>query len=364
MAPVRDQFEVRELGSEPSAAFASDNCAGVHPDVLEAVAGANDGYAASYGADGWTTRAEGHLRALLDCPHAEILFVYGGTGANVLCLEIAGAGATGVICTDCAHIETDECGAPERLLGTKLITVPTHDGKLTADDLVDALDARRMRGRSQVPRPVLSLTQATELGTTYSLDELSALRDVAHAHEMRVHIDGARIANAAVSLGVDMPALAAAAGIDVLSLGGTKNGMLFGEAVVCFRPDLARGARFLRKQITQTPPKLRYVAAQVSALFGTELWRSNAAHANRMAVHLAERLTLLPACVVSTPVHANAVFVRLPSPAMRQLANSFVFHTPDPLSSVVRFMTSWQTTVDEIDSLVHTLGCILRSTRP
>ena len=361
MAPVRDQHEVRDGDSEPSAAFASDNCAGAHPDVLAAIAEANGGYAASYGADSWTKRATGQLRRLLDCPDAEVLFVYGGTGANVLCLEIAGGGASGVVCADCAHIETDECGAPERLLGTKLVTVPTHDGKLVADDLIDTLAARRTPVHARVPSAVLSLTQATELGTTYGLDELRALGEVAHAHHMRVHIDGARLANAAVSLGVEMSTLVAAAGLDVLSLGGTKNGMLFGEAVVCLDPELAHGALFLRKQITQTPPKVRYIAAQVSALFGTDLWRSNAAHANRCALQLADKLMSLPDCVISTPVDANAVFARLPKWATEQLADRFAFHTPDPRnSSEIRLMTSWQTTADDIDSLIGALNSILR----
>ena len=225
--------------------FGSDNHAGAHPEVLAAIAAANTGTAPAYGTDEWTLRARDRLRALFACPQMEVLFTFSGTGANVLSLACALQPWEAALCSDVAHLHVDEACAPERLLGCKIVPVPSRDGKITPADLSPAL---AWLGDHHHPQAgLLSLTQATEYGTAYQLSELRALRDVARAHGLRVHLDGARLANAAVALDVELPALLEASGADVVSLGGTKNGLLYGEAVLLTRPQprglLAMGAR-------------------------------------------------------------------------------------------------------------------------
>ncbi|MDQ3758635.1 MAG: beta-eliminating lyase-related protein, partial [Actinomycetota bacterium] len=259
--------------------FASDNHAPVHPDVLEAVAAANEGHAASYGGDPWTAQAEALFRRHLG-EKARAFLVFNGSGANVACLDAALRPHEAVICTDTAHLNVDECGAPERITGTKLLTVATADGKLTPGDLA-RWDAHRGDEHSAQAR-LVSISQATELGTIYTPDEVAAIAERAHAMDLLLHVDGARLANAAAALDVPLAALTTDAGVDLLSFGGTKNGLMFGEAMVILRSELAPHAKFVRKQLLQLNSKMRFCAAQFEALLEGDLWRENARSANAM----------------------------------------------------------------------------------
>jgi len=289
--------------------FASDNWAGVHPEVLEALARANDGHAPAYGADPWTAEA---LRLLTE--HfgrgTEAYFTLNGTGTNVVGLQSLLRPYEAVVCAEGAHIAVDECGAPERYLGSKLLTVATPDGKLTpelADSVITGVgDEHHVQAR------VVSITQSTEVGTVYTVDEISALADWTHARGMYLHLDGARIANAAAALDVDFGAFGQSAGVDVVSFGATKNGALGAEAVITFRAESDTGLRFVRKQSMQLSSKMRFVAAQFVALLNDGLWLRSARHANEMARYLGERASAVPGVELAYPVQANGVFAVLP----------------------------------------------------
>ena len=326
--------------------FASDNYAGVHPDVLAAVGAVNAGHQRSYGYDPVTAEVEELFREHFG-PDADAYLVGNGTAANVLSLQSVLRPYQAVICAASAHINTDECGAPERYLGCKLIDIPVPDGKLT----VDLLNAR-FTGRAdehQVQPAAVSLTQSTELGTRYSLAELRAIADWAHARGMAVHVDGARLANAATGLGVGLAEVSAGCGVDVLSFGGTKNGLMGGEAVVFLRPGLGAHFRYHRKQAMQLTAKMRYVAAQFRALLTDDLWRRNAEHANRMATRLAAGVTGVEGVRITQPVEANAVFAIVPAEAVPVLQQVAPFYVWDERTSEVRWMTSFDTTEEEVD---------------
>lgn len=330
--------------------FGSDNHAPVHPDVLAAMVAANEGDAASYGADPWTARAEELFREHFG-PDATAYLVFNGTAANVLSLGSLIRPYQAVVCADAAHIHTDECGAPERQLGCKLVTVPTPDGRLTVAD-VDRL-AWAVGDEHHVQPGALSLTQSTELGTRYPLDELAALTGWAHERGMLVHVDGARLANAAAGLGV--PLRAAAGDADVLSFGATKNGGMSAEAVVFLRPGLDAEFRFRRKQGMQLASKMRYAAAQFVALLTDDLWWRNASHANAMAARLAAGAAAVPGVTVTRPVEANAVFALLPAPAVAPLQADHPFYVWDEATGEVRWMTSFATTEADVDGFVAAL---------
>ncbi len=327
--------------------FASDNWAPAHPAVLAAVAAANQGPARAYGYDPWTEGAVARFRALLG-DDVSVFPVFNGTAANVLCLEALLQPHEAVICAESAHIANDECGAPERYLGTKLLTVATPDGKLTP-----ALAGAQLRGlgdEHHVQPRVVSVSQSTELGTVYSAAELRALADWAHAHGLFLHVDGARIANAAASLGLGLREATRDLGVDALSFGGTKNGALGAEAVVLFRPELAARLLFQRKQAMQLASKLRYAGAQLDALLDDGLWLRNAGQANAMARRLAEAVAGLPGVELVQPVQANAVFVRLPAALIPRLQARAFFHVWDEAASVCRWMTSWDTSAADVDA--------------
>src|SRR5216110_2599427 len=285
--------------------FGSDNHAGVHPAVLHAIAAANQGDAVAYGADAWTEEATAGLRETFGADDA--FLVLNGSGANVLGLSLLLRRHEAVICAESAHINTDECGAPEQLVGTKLLTVPTADGKITPELIAEKLSGRGDDHRSQ-PR-VVALTQSTELGTCYTLAEMRKIADFCRASDLRLYLDGARLANAAAGLDCSLAELAECA--DVLSFGGTKNGAMGAEALIVMRPGLAEDVPYQRKQLAQHTSKMRFVAAQFSALLHDGLWRANATHANAMARLLAEGATALPGIEIVRPVQANAVFARL-----------------------------------------------------
>lgn len=339
-------------------AFASDNNAGAHPDILRALLEANTGHARAYGDDAYTARAQEALEACFG-PGIASFFVYNGTAANVLGLQAITRPYHAVLCAESSHLNVDECGAPERFLGAKLISVSTPDGKLRPDDI-----RRHYRGigvphHSQLR--AVSVTSSTELGTVYSLEELSALAAAAHERDLLLHLDGARIANAAASLGCSLRETTRDVGVDVLSFGGTKNGLLFGEVVVFFDPRLAAGFPFIRKQGMQLASKMRFIAAQFTALLTGELWRRNAEHANRMARLLAEELRGIPGLTITQPVQANAVFATLPPAAIPRIQETYYFYVWDEERSEVRLMASYDTTEEDVRELATRVREVLRS---
>jgi threonine aldolase len=340
--------------------FASDNYAPAHPEVLAAIAEANAGHATPYGADPWTERAE-QLLAQHFGDQARSYLVFNGTGANVLCLRALCRPWESVICAATAHVNVDEGGAPERVAGIKLHALQTSDGKLTPQ-LVETRLGRK--GDEHVVQPrVISISQSTELGTRYSPDELAQLAAFGHEHDLLLHVDGSRLANAAAALGVPLRAVATDAGVDALSFGGTKNGLLFGEAVVMLRPGLGEGLPYLRKQTLQLASKGRYLAAQFVALLDGDLWLRSAAHANAMAARLATAVAGVPGIRITQAVESNGVFAVLPRAATEALQRDWRFYTWDERSGEVRWMCSWDTTADEIDAFAAAIrsACALSS---
>jgi threonine aldolase len=325
--------------------FASDNSAGVHPAVLEAIAAANDGHAFGYGHDQWTRRVEELFRAEFG-DRAAAYLVWGGTGANVLSLRAACRPWEAAICADCAHMNVDEAGAPEAIAGVKLLTAPAEHGKLTPGP-VRRLIVRVGDEHAVQPR-LLSISQATELGTVYSLKELRALVELAHSNGLLVHVDGARLSNAAAALECSLRELTTDAGVDVLSFGGTKTGLLGAEAVVFLNAELADGFQYLRKQSAQLASKMRFLAAQFEAVLSGGLWRTLAGHANGMAARLAEAVGEVPGVAITHPVESNAVFATLPRDAIARLRERFPFYVWDEARDEVRWMCSWDTTEEDI----------------
>ena len=328
--------------------FASDNWAPAHPALVDAVARANDGSAQhAYGEDAWTEAAAERFREHFG-DQAAAFPVFNGTGANVIAVRAVCRPFQGVICAETAHLNVDECGAAEAIAGVKLLTVATPDGKLTPE-LVDT----RLTGRGdehRVQPRLVSITQSTELGTLYSLEELRALAGHAHEHDLLLHVDGARIANAAVSLGVELRETTTGAGVDILSFGATKNGALGAEAVVFLTDGLAAEALYLRKQSLQLASKMRFISAQLEAILAGDLWRENAAHANAMAARLSEAIAGVPGVAITQPVQANAVFATLPAEATSALQEKYGFYVWDELTGEVRWMCSWDTAPEDVDA--------------
>jgi threonine aldolase len=342
--------------------FASDNNAGVHPAVLAALAAANDGHVSGYGDDPFTAHAEAAFRALLG-PEARVFFLFNGTGANVVALASALRPHQAVICPSHAHIAVDECGAYERFAGGKLLTVPVADGKITPRDVESAI--RGVGDQHHVQPGAISISQATEVGTVYTIDELRALSAVARRHGLLFHVDGARLANAAVALNVDLRTLLCDTGIDVATFGGTKNGLLFGEAVVFPRAHPAIDMfPYVRKQGMQLASKMRFVAAQFEALLRDDLWRANAAHANRMAALFAERLRAIDAVRIVYPVDANGVFAAIPPEIIAPLQRERRFYVWDADTSVVRWMTAFDTTEADVHAFADAIEAAAREASP
>ncbi|WP_426362632.1 threonine aldolase family protein [Streptomyces sp. E-08] len=332
--------------------FASDNYAGAHPEVLAALALANEGHQVAYGEDQYTD----HLQRIMHShfgPTAEAFPVFNGTGANVTALQALTDRWGAVICAETAHINVDEGGAPERMGGLKLLTVPTPDGKLTPE-LIDR-QAWGWEDEHRAMPQVVSITQNTELGTVYTVEEIRAIVEHAHAKGMKVHLDGARIANAAASLDVPMRAFTNAVGVDVISYGGTKNGMLFGEAVVVLNPDAVSHMKHLRKLSMQLASKMRFVSVQLEALLAKDLWLRNARHANAMARRLAAGVREVDGVEILYPVQANAVFARLPHEVSRRLQERFRFYFWDEAAGDVRWMCAFDTTEDDVDAFLQAL---------
>jgi len=330
----------------PRPSFASDNHFGAHPAVLEALVRVNGGPAPSYGDDPVTAEALARLGVVMggDC---EVFLVFNGTAGNVLGLQAMLRPWEAVICSEVAHIAVDECGAPERFAAAKLLTVPAPDGKLTPAGVAERI--RRIGDQHAVQPRVLSLTQSTEYGTVYTVAELRALVAVAHEAGIRVHMDGARLANAAAALALPIAAFTGDVGVDVVTFGATKNGALGAEAVVFFDRELAEGFRFIRKQGMQLASKMRFLAAQFLALLDGDRYLELARHANAMARRLADGVAGVPGVRLTQPVEANAVFAVV-APALRErLLEEFVFYVWDDATGEVRWMTSWATTEAEVD---------------
>jgi threonine aldolase len=340
--------------------FASDNHSGAHPEVLARLAVVNDGHVVAYGDDSYTAAAEERFREHFG-DQAVAFLVFNGTGANVLALLALCRRYDAVICPQTAHLNVDECGAPERIAGVKLLTVDTPDGKLTRELVAERITRVGDQHASQ-PR-VVSISEATELGTVYTAEEVRALAELAHEHGMLLHVDGARLANAAAGLGVPLRGLTTDAGADAVSFGGTKNGLLLGDAVVFPRPALAHDFPFLRKQSMQLASKMRFLAAQFEALLGGDLWHRNASHANAMARRLADAISAIDGVRIPYPVEANGVFVSLPADAIERLRSSLPgelpFHVWDEAAGIVRLMCSWDTAADDVDGLASALAAAL-----
>lgn len=336
--------------------FGSDNHAGTHPAVMRAIIEANAGDAPAYGSDSWTERATSSLKRAFGA-EGEVYLVLNGSGANVLGLGLLLGRHEAVICAESAHINTDECGASERILGTKLLTVPAPDGKLTPELIESRLAGR---GDEHFAQPgVVAVTQATEYGTCYSLAELAKIRDFCRANGLRVFMDGARLANAAAHLGCSLAELAEYA--DVFSFGATKNGAMGVEAVVVMRAADGANAPYLRKQHMQLASKMRFLAAQFIALLEDDLWRRNAAHANAMASRLAAGLAGLPGVEVVYPVEADAVFARLDPRHIAELQSEWTFHVWDDTTSVVRWMTSFDMQESDVDAFAASIAAVTGS---
>jgi threonine aldolase len=336
--------------------FGSDNHSGVHPEVLEAIAEANVGHAHAYGDDPWTVRAAAALQVEFG-ENSQVAFVFNGTGANVVGLSAVCRPWESVICAESAHITTDECAAPEHIANVKLVTVLTPDGKLTPELVQPALTGFGFEHHAQ-PRAI-SVSNVTELGTVYSQAELLALADLAHGKGMLLHVDGARIANAAAGLGASIADLTVHAGVDVVSIGGTKNGMLAGEAVVLLGGACTDALPYVRKQSAQLPSKTRFIAAQFLAMYSTDLWRRCAMHANEMAELLATGARSR-GIEIAFPVQANEIFALLPDETIPPLQERFHFYAWEEGivegKSLVRWVTSWDTTVDDVNVFLDALG--------
>jgi threonine aldolase len=333
--------------------FGSDNHSGVPAEILAALAAANVDHAPSYGEDEWTARAEQCFRDQLG-EQARAFLVFNGTAANVLALRAACQPWEGVICTANAHIHVHEAGAPERIAGVKLHPLASADGKLRPEQIDPLLHGAG--DEHAVQMRLVSLTQATELGTVYTLAELRALTDHAHELGLLVHLDGARLANAAAALGVPLRALTTDSGIDLLSFGGTKLGLLGAEAVVLLRPELAPDFRYLRMQTGQLASKGRFLAAQFLALFEDDLWLSLARHANAMAARLGDGVRGLDGVTLTQPVESNAVFATLPRAAIAPLQAQWPFYVWDEPTCEVRWLCSWDTKAEEVDAFVAAIA--------
>ena len=341
------------LPNKPFRGFASDNNAGVHPEIIEAIVRVNRGHARAYGDDAYTRSAVERFEEHFGSDIA-VFFTFNGTGANVLGLQALTRSFHSVLCSDYAHIYTDECSAPEKLTGCKLIPLPHQEGKMTVASVRHAYHGIGDEHHAQ-PR-VVSITQATEMGTLYQPEEIQALAHFAHAHDMFLHMDGARLANAAVSLGQTLRQATRDLGVDVLSFGGTKNGILGGEAVVFFHPEQSENFLYLRKQSMQLASKMRFIAAQFEALLTNDLWKRSAQHANRMARVLERELSRIPGVRVVWKVEANGVFCEIPRHAVEKIKRQYFFYVWIEEESIVRWMCSFDTTEEDIRTFAEVVA--------
>lgn len=332
--------------------FGSDNHAGIHPRILESLLAANTEHAPAYGTDEWTEAAVGEFKKQFG-PDAQVFFVFNGTAANVTALRALAKPHQSVFCSDVAHIHVDECGAPEYMAGCKLLPLPSVNGKLQIETLEKAFIRRGDQHYSQTQ--VLSLTQPTELGTTYSVQELKDLIQWAKARKLYVHIDGARLSNAAFFLKKNFKEITTDLGVDIVSFGGTKNGLMMGEAVVILNKELAADFKYIRKQSAQLPSKTRFIACQFEAYFKNNLWQDIAGHSYEMALYLYESCKSIPGVRVREVPQSNAVFATIPSHWVKKLREHYFFYVWDETTFECRWMTSWDTQKQDIDGFVQLL---------
>jgi len=335
--------------------FASDNYSGIHPEVFEAIQLANSHHQISYGDDIFTQEAVKLFEK--EFGNVSVSFSFNGTGANVICLKCCTLPFQAVICSDLAHIHVDECGAPTQSIGCSLLPIPTTDGKLTPE-LIKPLLSRLGNVHHTQPK-VISISQSTEVGTIYSIDELKALCRFAHDNDMYVHLDGARISNAVAALGVTLKEATVDCGVDIMSFGGTKNGLMMGEAVLVFNDKLKANAPYFQKQSAQLFSKNRFIATQFKALLSNDLWFRMAAHANKMAQLLSAEIQQLPSVTITRKVQANAVFAIIPQKAIEPLQAKYPFYIWDEETLELRWMCSFDTTEEDIENFVSTLRDLL-----
>ncbi|RJP20950.1 MAG: low specificity L-threonine aldolase [Candidatus Omnitrophota bacterium] len=337
--------------------FASDNNSGVHPEALQAICAANDGHTIAYGNDPYTETAIEKLKEHFG-KSIDAYFVFAGTAANVLGLRQAADTFHSVLCADSAHIYVDECGAPEQYIGCKLLPIHSRDGKVSVEGIQKHLHGIGFEHHSQ-PR-VVSITQATEYGTVYSPEEIKTIADFVHERDMVLHMDGARLSNAAASLGVNLRQTSADVGVDILSFGGTKNGLMFGECILFFNKKLSQHFKYIRKQGMQLYSKMRYIAAQYISFLTDDLWLRNARHANEMALLLAEEVEKIPKIIITQKVQANAVFAIVPAEAIPLLQKKYFFYVWNEKTSEVRWMTSFDTQEEDVRDFVDFMRQIVK----
>jgi len=336
--------------------FASDNNSGVHPLVMDAIVKANSDHAVGYGDDPWTAAAEKKIKEIFG-EKASPFFVFNGTGANSVALQSVTRSFNSILCASTAHIFVDECGAPARMTGCSLIPIDSPDGKLTPELILPHLINFGVCHHSQ-PGAVY-ISNVSELGTIYTIEETRAIADLLHKHGMYLHLDGARLANACAYLGCSMRELSVDAGVDVMSFGGTKNGMMMGEAVIAFRPEIAQNLMYYRKQSAQLASKMRYLTAQYIPYLDNNLWLKNAQHANATALRLANVLKKYPAIHFTQKVESNQLFFTIPTEPLRKLQEKYFFYMWNEDKNEARFVTSWDTSEEDIDSLEKFLNEIL-----
>jgi threonine aldolase len=331
-------------------AFASDNYSGVHPEIMEALQRANTQHMGSYGSDTITERVVSKFKEYFG-ENIEVFFVYNGTGANVLGLSAAAKSFNSIICSDLAHINVDESTAPEKFTGCKLVTIPTADGKIYPEQIEHKI--QRIGDQHHPQARVISISQSSEYSTVYTVEEVKAISAVAKKYQLYLHMDGARISNAAVSLDKDFREFTRDAGVDILSFGGTKNGMMFGEAVVFFNRELENSFQYIRKQGMQLHSKMRFISAQFEALLTNELWKRNAEHANRMAKKLEHGLRQIPQIKITQQVDGNGVFAIIPSEITEALQEEYYFYVWNDRTNECRLMCSFDTKEEEIEAFVR-----------
>ncbi len=338
-------------------AFASDNYSGVHPEIMEALQKANAKHAGSYGNDDYTARAVNKFKEIFGSD-VDVFFVYNGTAANVLGLTTITQSFNSIICAEGAHINVDESTAPEKFLGCKLVTIASPDGKITAQQVKDKV--QRIGDQHHPQARVISISQASEYGTVYSVEELKALSEVARTNDMYFHMDGSRLANAAVTLSRSFREFTRDAGVDVLSFGGTKNGLMFGEAIVFFNAGLAKNFMYQRKQGMQLASKMRFISAQFEALLTNDLWKRNASHTNSLAKKLSNELSKVEGIRVTQKVEANGVFAIFPAHIIEPLQKEYPFYVWVEKTNEVRLMCSWDSTEEEIKGFVEKVKSLAR----
>lgn len=337
--------------------FASDNNSSVHPQVMEALAAANTGHAFGYGDDPWTEEATRKVKEQFARP-CEPLFVFNGTGSNTMALQMMTRLYHIIFCADTAHIAVDECGAPSKATGCFMRTIPTPDGKLTPQLLQPYMTNFGVEHHSQ-PGAVY-ISQCSELGTIYTPDEVRALTTFAHSHGLLVHMDGARISNAAAALGLTLDEVSGACGVDTLTLGGTKNGLMGAECVVIFNAELAKEARYARKQSCQLASKMRYISCQFTAFLTEDLWLKCARHANAMAARLYEALSAMPDVKFTQPVESNQLFFIMPRQKEDKLQEHYHFYFWNEAANEMRLVTSWDTTEEDVERLIEEVEFLMK----